>query len=639
MHTKFYKTIIWLVFLAMIGGFGLPALFKKTSRFSWVMRINSETIEYPQFMRRVEAKQAQLELMRYQFEQMGIPFDVNMLRINPQQWAFNSLIEDALLDRVAEPMQISLDEEYVAFKLSDPYYMIQELSEFIPPYVVMSSRELNSETINKLLRNKGLSIADFEQFVEQNLKRKCVKDIVAISAYVPKFAVKDAFVQNYLGKKFSIVTFSLHEVIKKEKIKHATPQEVQIFFDEENKKSKRYFIPEKRSGYVWEFNPDFYGISIHDEEIKAYYDANKSKYLEKPAQIKVRHIVFAVKDPSAINSVKEQAETVRAELVKSPQSFGRKAEEVSQDPSAKKGGMIDYIARNDIKDEAFARAAFALKENNEISPVIQTSRGFEIIQRVDRKSAEYKKLHAVHHEIKEHLLHQTFKQKFDKDMERIEHALDKKDVLIHEKHAHEKIIKHAELDDKLAHQRLFKIKNKGELGFYKDKNRGYLVQLTDIQKSYMPELKHVHDRMLHDLHTKLGKKALAAELEEAKKEASSKPLHDIARKYDAHVRTTDWIKRDNTKAVEQLSKENLPVAQMLQMENKSMMLTHMSGEHGYLIRLDALESVDDKNFESKKSEIYSDLAQRNSGLVVAGFIASLNRDATIEVNEKALENN
>src|SRR5579859_3088298 len=136
-HSKTYKTIIWIVFASMTLLVGLPSLLKRSSYGNWLVRVNGDVIEEREFGRRVQAKQIQLDLLRYQFEQMGIPFNMNMININPQQWALNSLIEDSLLNRITRRMHIVLDEEYISYKLTDPYFVTQELVEFIPPQAMM----------------------------------------------------------------------------------------------------------------------------------------------------------------------------------------------------------------------------------------------------------------------------------------------------------------------------------------------------------------------------------------------------------------------------------------------------------------------------------------------------------------------
>src|SRR5579859_5931214 len=124
LHSNVYKIIGGITFISLSIGVGLPTLFKQGAGNSWIARVNGHIIGYNEFTRRVETKQAQLDMTRYQFQQMGLPFDLSMLRITPEQLAFKSLIEDTLLDEIVRHMHFILDEEYIAYRMSDPYYMM-----------------------------------------------------------------------------------------------------------------------------------------------------------------------------------------------------------------------------------------------------------------------------------------------------------------------------------------------------------------------------------------------------------------------------------------------------------------------------------------------------------------------------------
>ena len=636
LHSNVYKIIGGITFISLSIGVGLPTLFKQGAGNSWIARVNGHIIGYNEFTRRVETKQAQLDMTRYQFQQMGLPFDLSMLRITPEQLAFKSLIEDTLLDEIVRHMHFILDEEYIAYRMSDPYYMMQELSEFVSPYIAMNMRELTADSLNRVLRSKNLTIADFENFVENDLKRKIVKDITSASAYIPEFELRDKFTQDYIAKKFSAIVFSLDDILQDIKKTALDEAEVKQHFDAQNSRSKHYMIPEKRSGKLWEFTPENYGIKVSDDEIHAYYNTNKMKYQEKPAQLKVRHILFKLTDPSQAAVVMQKADAVRQELVASPHLFATKAEELSDDKeTAKKGGVIEYFAKGDLKNPTFEQASFVLKADGDISPVVQTSSGLEIIQRVDRKPAQFKKQHTVHHEIKEHLLMQKFKHQFDQDVESITSA----DIhsFVKDKNGHEKIMKDVQLDDSPLHQKLFKIKSKGEVAGLKHDAKGYLIQLTDLHKAYVPGFDSVRSKVENDIYMTKAKQALIERLNAAKVAAHTKKLEEVAELYHGVIKRIGWVKPDDEKHIKQLTKEDLPTSQMLPLETKGAVVSHVTKHGAYLIQLDDLGKFDNEVFNAKKPELYQELQQRNSMLVANSFIASLSRGATIETNEKAVQ--
>ena len=77
--------------------------------------------------------------------------------------------------------------------------------------------------------------------------------------------------------------------------------------------------------------------------------------------------------------------------VKAGEDFASLAKQYSEDTKTKnKGGLVGFFAKGS-KDPAFEEAAFKLKKD-EVSPLVRTKQGFEIIQFLDKKEAATKTL-------------------------------------------------------------------------------------------------------------------------------------------------------------------------------------------------------------------------------------------------------
>lgn len=122
-----------------------------------------------------------------------------------------------------------------------------------------------------------------------------------------------------------------------------------------------------------------------EEQLKAYFAANRDHF--DRVEVKVRHIVLRVgKAATAVEraAAKEKLEAVRADIAAGKLDFAAAAKKNSHCPSGPTGGDIGTIARKGgLVDEAFSKAAFALKPN-ELSGVVETGYGFHIIQVTDR---------------------------------------------------------------------------------------------------------------------------------------------------------------------------------------------------------------------------------------------------------------
>lgn len=126
--------------------------------------------------------------------------------------------------------------------------------------------------------------------------------------------------------------------------------------------------------------------NTNEAQLKAYFAANKDHF--DRVEVKVRHVVLRVgKNATAVEraAAKEKLGAIRADIAAGKLDFAAAAKKHSHCPSGPNGGDIGAIARKGgLVDEAFAKAAFALKPN-ELSGVIETDFGFHILQVTERK--------------------------------------------------------------------------------------------------------------------------------------------------------------------------------------------------------------------------------------------------------------
>lgn len=634
-YKSIFKGILWITVASMVVGAAFSVFSKRAGR-RVAITIDDESIDYQDFARREKAKREQLAMMRYQFEQMGLPLEKSLRDIDSKKLAMSGLLEDTLLSRVAKELNICLNEEYVSAKLTDPYYLVQRLTDFFPSYLAVS-QDFDSDVLARMLRRNGMGLADFESFIERDLERKVVRDIALNALYNPVFMVRKEYSQKYAAKKFSVVNLSLDSFVQKEKKASLSDEEVGQFFNEHN---RDYAVAEKRSGIMWEFSPENYVVALTDDKIHDYYEHNKSKFVASPAKLKVRRILFKVSNPEDLAAAKVKAEAVLAEVTKNPASFAEKAKQYSEDATtAKNGGLVEFFTRGE-KEENFEKAAFRLKEDREISPIAQTKDGLEIIQRLERRAIEYKSLALVRNEIRDLLTKQEFKRGFDEDMERLVHAATTNaavvESFVQNKKAKQSVLKNIEKDDSLKGERLFKLKN-GGFGYYQDQNRGVLIQLTKIDKSHIPDLSTIKSRVVGDLYKTKAEKSLILALNKVQQRAESSALSEMAKEYGTKVTTVNWLKSGDTDRIQELTNQGLPAVQMLQMEKVGGMIAYRDGENTCLVRMEAVEGVKQGEFEQKKMEINQSLMRSNSFVTLNGFVASLARNVTLRTDEKSLE--
>lgn len=163
-------------------------------------------------------------------------------------------------------------------------------------------------------------------------------------------------------------------------------------------------------------------VTVTEEEISDYYDANKTTYYVKPSR-QIRHILIVPQaseatatgaptatSPGGVTQADWDAALATAQEVKrtlvASEDWEGLAAQYSGDPSTKdSGGDLGTVYQGQML-ESFEKAAFAL-ELDEISDPVQTPYGYEIIQVTSITVGGQKTLEEVRSEIESTLLSQA----------------------------------------------------------------------------------------------------------------------------------------------------------------------------------------------------------------------------------------
>ena len=630
-----HRFVLWIIIIALGAGVAPTFLRRTIGGGPWAVRVNSEEISYQEFRREVSDQRDRIAFFRAQYGQiadlllqsMGMSFD-------PKTLAFDRLVKEELLNQFAHTLDLYLHPDYIIQKMNDKKFVQQHLAHVIPPYLFDKSDTINIDSIKIYLKQQGLSTSMFERTIERELARQQVMELITAIFYMPMFEVKQQYITDNASKKFTLLIFSFTDFLKKEKEKTVTDDMLKTFFDKQNRQFKRYLVPEKRSGMHWKFEPHSYDIVVTQEKITAYYEENKTKkFVKEPTKVQVRQIL--IKNSTDTISLA----TIRQELLKNPATFADKAKELSQDPvSAKNGGLLEPFARGQ-KEQAFGRAAFLLKDDGAISQVTKTSEGEVLLQRVKKTRQTYQSLASVEDAIKKILMEQKFKEKFVQDMKHVIENKNSREQLLKEFVAKkggksEKIDPMVKGDTKFV-QTLFKLK-KGAIAFYVENNIGIAVQLTAIHDSYLPVIESIKSVVQDDFYEKRASDTLQNELKQAKNAAKNKSFNELQKEFGINIEEIGWIKPNDTESKRKLEKRGLPITKMMQLDSIGMILDEQSDRDGYLVHLDDVLVPQKEQADMQWDKAKNRIEPNRMNLYTEAFVASLYRNAKIEVNESVI---
>jgi len=258
--------------------------------------------------------------------------------LNLKQQALDDLIRDTLMEQEIKRLNIVIsdDEVYDAIKR---YPAFQTEGKFDPA------------KWNGAIAQPGINWAGLMEQERESLKRRRLIDMVQAAAWVTEDEVKDAY-------------------------------------QEENEKAEIEFVALKATEFAADAEPS-------DEEISAFYEKHKEEYAV-PSKIVLSYVEIKKEPSQADYDVAEQYCRKILERVRAGDDFAKLAEAYSDDDDTKaNGGDRGFLDRKHLEKE-YADAAFSMKPG-EVSDVVKTERGFDIIKLEDIKGeGEEKKVRTRH---------------------------------------------------------------------------------------------------------------------------------------------------------------------------------------------------------------------------------------------------
>ena len=137
-------------------------------------------------------------------------------------------------------------------------------------------------------------------------------------------------------------------------------------------------------------------IKITDKDVEAYYKSHVEEF-RRPVRVRAKSILV---------KTKAEAESILKEIKEGSASFFDLATTKSIHPLASRAGEVGWFGKGE-KDPALEKAAFALEEG-EVSDVVRTEAGYEIIVLMNKKGGDIRPLSEVRQGIEMKLRMQRF---------------------------------------------------------------------------------------------------------------------------------------------------------------------------------------------------------------------------------------
>jgi len=612
--SSFFKMFLWLFLLMMLFG-GLSFNFTDTS--NWVVKVYQNKITDMQWYKSLDNAQKQLDYIK----SLGInwpqtePLDKEVLRRS---------LNDLLLKHNAQELQLIVPSILIQDEFESK---LQNLPEVFFD---------ESGRLRKDLFEQQIAPNTFESFIdeiESEVSSNLIHDLITLgTSYVSQFEIAAQYNEEYANKKYSILTFSQQKALEAAKNKSVSDEVLERFY-KKNEHGDTYKTIEKRSGICWKFNSKNYGMSVSDKEVSAYYDKNKkTEYLETAAQVQVHRIWFDAQSTDAHDHI----QAIHDEVVVDPTTFKAVGKKIALLKNKDQGfETTDFFTKNSTSyDKVLVDTAFEqLSQDNDISDVIKTDKGYEILQRVTRKSASYKPLTAVKDQIHTKLTEEKFAKRFQQDAERIAGNVRYSDPKAIEAFVEKRkgIKDTLALDAKkqgVIYTHLFQTEN-NHYAVFMDGKDGVLLQCTEVVKKALKPFKDVKSMVVTHYYKKIAHDEMQTIAAEAMKQASHVNLDEIAQKYGAALSSAEFTHKDGKSEFSSALRNPEVTQKVKTLQSVGEMVDVVTSSESLLIRLDEIDPINEELFAEKSLNIKKVLENKLKHKGRDSFIASLYRHAKL----------
>ncbi|HBS48176.1 TPA: hypothetical protein DEO28_03770 [Candidatus Dependentiae bacterium] len=635
-----WKMLLWAVILSMTIG-TLTTFFLRTpaKKETIVGKVNGSPIYYDDYKQELVKVNMQIEMMKNYARAQGISEDWILALTgiqNPQEMAFQEALESKALESILNKFSIEIDLK-----------SLQELIvKSLPAQFINSAGMVDERIYKQYLSHLGMTISEFEEKKENDVKLGLLKSFIKHAAYNPKYSLKNTYLQENSQKDFAILVLPVSkfvEIAKKEKL---SEEALNKFYEE---RKDFYSIPEKRQiEYCLITIPDYEKrIIVDDNMINAFYEKNKDSMFRISPEVKVRRILLKVSSLANENDVKTKAENIYKNLVENKSKFVEFAKKYSEDKKTSiNGGLINFF-KSGSYDKEFERAAFRLKDKGEISQVIRTKDGFEIIQLEDRLAAKNKPISEVKNDIIKAIKSRKLDNTIKSDLEiLIRNAREESQVL--DRFMKEKGLQFKKTEfltenekpaDKLETtliQKIFAKKSaENNFGYFEYNNAFVLYREAARKAKTVLSLSSVRPQVEQDCCKDAGKNKQAELAATIKKQILDHKgsLIDFQKIYGLQLINTGLVKRDSKVKFEEF--EPL-LGKAFELSDKGQILELNNKNDIYLVQIENMSVPSIEMIDREIEKIARSEKESGKATFMNSFVASLLRNAKIEKNEEML---
>ena len=309
-----------------------------------------------------------------------------------------------LVDQMVQERAAIRQFEKQGLSVSDDEVLARFMQAF--PQLFQNGKLVSTDLLTQQLASQGMSLEGGLAEMRKEILVNKIQNLAFSSAIVTKQEVETALVEKHKTARIEYIGFDTAKF--RDQVK-PSPEELRQAYDRER---NTYTVPAKRSFDVLVVDQTKVeqSVEVSEAQLRAAYAGNMDNF-RNPEQVRARHILVMTqgKPDGDKAKLKSKAEDLLKQL-KSGADFAELAKKNSDDPgSGAQGGDLGFFTKGKMVKE-FETYAFSGKIND-ISPLIETSFGYHIIQVQEKQPARIRPFDEVKDTIAKQLKQQSVGEK------------------------------------------------------------------------------------------------------------------------------------------------------------------------------------------------------------------------------------
>jgi peptidyl-prolyl cis-trans isomerase D len=399
---KKYSWTLWLVIIAFVGGFVAIDAFrgeKALDKTGLIFANGKVIIKGDVFSLKLHRI---LELYKNQFKNNFNKSLITQLRL-PEQ-TLRGMLGEAIVKMEADKLDISVSDKEVEDKIvNNPQF--QQDGKFI-----------GVEAYEQFIRYRyQSSVTEFENEVRSAVLQEKLQELVTGSLIIDEAALRAEFKKDKDKADLDMITFKPDRIKQEIKVED---KEISEYYE---KHKEDFKSDEKRAGYVIAFKFDDYKkeVSVSENEIFDFFNKNRADFVI-PGKTKVSRI-FLKYDANNREEILNKASALQKDLSKD--NFAEKSKTSSDDPKAQTGGDYGYTEWRNFTNQE--NSIIESMKVNQVSPVVDTQRGFSILLVSEKVEDVAPEFNAVKARIKDSIEQERLNKKVEEKVQAVYKKLEK----------------------------------------------------------------------------------------------------------------------------------------------------------------------------------------------------------------------